>query len=409
MKPRTHLFVAAQTAFGEAVLGMRIAHELHARGDRIVVLAGEALGVLTKGTPFKTIAVPSGDHRKGLTNIVRKVVADVRPDSVVLLDATLVYWLLKAQGTDATFVRDVGVPVVGLDVWNTRQAGLTWDVCGTTWEHSRFSLDVQHRLVPVPFARPVGPPGLYNALPAPIHLDPADREEVRADLGVGPKDRLLLLTSARWQHPSAQAHDMGRRLAANLPLLAAQLVSRVGSDLCVVHVGPEPYPAMERNRRYTWISQRTPARFATLLGASDLLLSFNFSATTIVSAIAAGLPVLLGVNSYQGVADDVAAQLPSPPSAAVRAWLEQAAPIAAYRVWPLGLHRFLAPVATANPYLSAVDVLEVLEEQPFVATMRSLLFDDATRATKRTQQAAYVAEVQRLPSAADLVARYLGP
>ncbi len=191
MKPRTHLFVAAQTAFGEAVLGLRIAHELHARGDRVAVLAGDSLSVLLEGTPFRALLVSSGEHRRGLTKIILGAIADVRPDSVVLLDATLVYWLLKAQGADATFLRDVRVPVIGLDVWNTREAGLTWDLCGTTWEHSCYSLDVKHRLVPVPFAKPVGLPGLYNALPAPFVIDEDERQEVREEFGVGPKDGLL--------------------------------------------------------------------------------------------------------------------------------------------------------------------------------------------------------------------------
>jgi hypothetical protein len=413
VKPRTHLFVAAQTAFGEAVLGLRIAHELAARGDRIVFLAGDALAVLTKGTPYKTISVAEGEHKKGLTNLVKKAVAEVRPDSIILLDATLVYWLLKAQKTDATFIRDVGVPVIGLDVWNTREAGLTWDVCGMTWEHSRFSLDVTRRLVPVPFTKPPagggdGPVGLYDALPEPITIDPDERKDLRADLGLGPKDRLLLLTSARWQNPATQAHEMGRRLAANLPALAGSLIAQAGSDVCVVHVGPEAYTPLEKlGKRYTWLSQRTPARFATLLAASDLLLTFNFSATTIVSAIASGLPVLLGVNKYDGTADEVAARLPESPSPSLRAWLKQASPVAPYKVWPLGLHRFLGPVSEDNPYTTAVRRLEVLEERPFVAAMRELLFDETARAKLREEQAAYCRVVAKLPKAADLVARYL--
>jgi hypothetical protein len=408
MKPKTHLFVAAQTAFGEAVLGMRIADELHARGDRIVVLAGESLAVLTKGAPFETLSVPAGAHKQGMTKIVTKVVKDVRPDAIVLLDATLVYWLLKAQGTDGTFLRDVGVPVIGLDVWNTRQAGLTWDVCGTTWEHSKCSLDVTRRLVPVPFAKPAGLPGHYNALPSTTPVLEADRAELRADLDVGPKDRLLLLTSARWQHPSLQPHEMGKRIAANLPALAGELVARAGPQVKVVHVGPEPYPMPASvGRRYTWLSQRSPARFRAILDASDLLLSFNFSATTITSAIAQGLPVLLGVNSYEGTAESITARLPERPSDAVRAWLKSASPVAAYKVWPLGLHRFLAPTAEDNPYTTAIAMREVLEEGPFVSTMKALLFDERARGDLRKAQAAYRGEVEKLPRAADLVAGYL--
>ncbi len=381
MRPRTHLFVAAETAFGEAVLGLRIAHELHARGDRIAVLAGERLSVLTEGTPFQSILVPRGAHGH-FDKTVAKAVADLRADSVVLLDATLVYWLLKEQGTDASFLRTVRVPVIGLDVWNVRETGLTWDVCGTTWEHSKHSLEVTRRLVPVPFAKPTGVPGLYDALPRPFALDEDEKEDVRADFDVGEKDRLVLLTSAHWQH-SAQPHESGRRLAATLPSLAGELLGRLGPRVRVVHVGPEPYPMPGLGDRYTWLTQRTPARFAKILASSDLLLSFNFSATTISSAIASGLPVLLGINTKEGSS------------------------LAPFRVWPLGLHRYLAPLVRENPYAKAIRTVEVLEESAFVDALRTSLFDDVARAELRERQASYRREVGKLPKAADLVLSYL--
>jgi hypothetical protein len=405
VKPRTHLFVAAETAFGEAVLGMRIAHELHARGDRVAVLAGERLGVLTEGTPFQSVLVPTGAH-KSFDRLVAKTATDVRADSIVLLDATLVYWLLKNQGSDSTFLRGLPAPVIGLDVWNVRETGLTWDLCGTTWQHSRHSLDVTRRLVPVPFAKTSGVSGLYDALPQPFHLDDEDRDDVRADLGAGQNDRLVLLTSALWQH-AGQPHETGRRMAAHLPALAGELIGRLGRRVRVVHVGPGPYPMPSLGDRYTWLAPRTPARFARLLSSVDLLLSFNFSATTISSAIAAGLRVLLGVNAYAGTLEEVAARLPSPPSAFLRGWLDRAAPMSPFRVWPLGLHAYLAPLAKGNPYAMTLRTEEVLHEDAFVEALHALLFDEAAREELGARQAAYRREVASLPKAADLVTGYL--
>jgi len=407
VKTRTHLFVAAQTAFGEAVLGLGIARELHARGDRIVVLAGDALSVLTERTPFTTIALTREQYRSDVAGTIRKIASDVHAASIVLLDATLVYRAFKAQGSDATFVRDAGTTVIGLDVWNTRESGLSWDLCGTTLEHTKRSLDVTRRLVPVPFARPTGLPGLYNALPPALARGEDEREEIRADLGLGRADRLLLLTSARWQDPTLQAHESGRRTAATLPLLAGELIGRLGKSVRVVHVGPAPYEMPSLGSRYTWLAPRTPPRFAKILAAADLLVSWNFSATTIVSAIAAGLPVVLGINSYEGNAAEVTARLPEPPSPALRAWLAKASPLPAFRVWPLGLHKFLAPAAKANPYTEAMRTVEFLEEGSAVDAMRSLLFDEAARAALREAQAGYGRVVAKLPSAADLVDAYL--
>lgn len=178
----------------------------------------------------------------------------------------------------------------------------------------------------------------------------------------------------------------------------------------MVHIGPTRYPFDEAlGDRYTWLPQRTPPRFAKLLAAANLLVSFNFSATTIVSAISMGLPVVLGINSHAGKnADEVGAQLAEPPTPAVRAWLARAVPLPQFRVWPLGLYRFLAPLARANPYTSAVETVEILEQNAFVAAMEKLLFDDAARARLGDSQRAYRKEVEALPRAADSVQSYVG-
>jgi hypothetical protein len=404
---RTHLFVAAQKApFGEAVLGVRIAHELHARGDRIVLLARDALSVLAENSPFRFERL--GENVSGIGQIIARAATEARADSVVLLDVASVYMLLKAQGTDAVFVRSLPAPVLGLDVWNLEETGLTWDLAGVSWQHSRHVADVTRRLVPVPFARPGKSPGLYDALPreAPVSAD--ERAEVRADFGVASTERLLFLTSARWQHPSMQAHESGRRLAARFPLLVSELIGRLGTDVRVVHVGPEPYPMQALGNRYTWLAQRGPRRFARVLASADLFLSFNFSATTIGAAIAAAVPVLLGVSSYAGRADEIVAKLPGPVSPALAAWLQETAPIAPFRVWPLGLARFLAPLARDNAYTTAFRAAEVLEEVSFLESMRALLFDEAARGELRHQQATYRSDVAQLPKAADLVDLYLG-
>ena len=405
MSGRTHLFVAPQSApFGETVIGMRIADDLHARGDEIVVFAHESLAILVKDRPFRFVPVAKGAK---LEEAIGSLAAEVRAASIVLLDATGVYMMLKREGTDATFLRAVNRRVIGLDVWNLRKTGLEWDLVGTTWQHSRYSLDVTKRLIPVPFAQPTGAKGLYNALPRAPEIDARERETMRADFGARGDDRIVLVTSARWQEPSSQTHEMGKRLALVFPKLVGARLAALGERAQVVHVGPTRFPFDDAlGDRYTWLPQRSPARFAKTLAAADLLLSFNFSATTIAAAIAAQIPVLLGVNSFAGkFADEIAEKLDASP--ATRAWLEDAVPLSAFRIWPLGLFKFLAPLARDNPYTSALETVEALDERAFTDAARRLLFDDAARDALRKRQAEYRAQVEALPKAADLVEAYL--
>lgn len=408
MKQQTHLFVAPQSApFGETLLGMRVAQELHDRGHRIVVFAHESLEILVKGRPFRFVPVPKDVG--AIDKAIASLAAELDAASVVLLDATGVYMLLKREGTDATFLRTLNRRVIGLDVWNLRSTGLEWDLVGAPWQHSRYSLDVTKRLIPVPFARPSGAKGLYNALPAAATVEPEERAAMRADFGLRDGDRLVLFPSARWQHPASQASETGQRLALLFPKLIGKWLARLGPRVHVVHVSPMRYPFDEPlGDWYTWVPQRSPPRFAKVLAASDLLLSFNFSATTIVSAVAAGVPVVLGINSYAGAtADSIAQKLREPPTPELRAWLDEVAPLPAFRVWPLGLFRFLAPLARDNPYTSAIEIVETLDESAFLGAMEKLLFDEAARAAMRARQAAYCDEVAKLPKAADLVEGYL--
>jgi hypothetical protein len=378
---RTHLFVAPQSApFGETVLGMRIADELHARGDEIVVFAHGSLEILVKNRPFRFVAVPQGAR---VDRAIADMGAEVAATSVVLLDATGVFMLLKNEGSDATFLRTVDRRVIGLDVWNLRKTGLEWDMIGAPFQHSRYSLDVHKRLIPVPFAQPSGTKGLYNALPHAPSITEDERARIRADFGVREGDRVLFFTTARWQDPGSQKHALGQQLALALPPFVAGLLARLGDHVHVVHVGPSRMPFDDAlGDRYTWLPQRSPARFEKTLASADLLLSFNFSATTIATAIAAGIPIVLGVNTRAGA-------------------------LARFRVWPLGLFKFLEPLAKNNPYTSAMETLEIADDDAFVETTKKLLWGDDARAELRERQSRYRDEVAKLPSAADLFESYL--
>ena len=100
--------------------------------------------------------------------------------------------------------------------------------------------------------------------------------------------------------------------------------------------------------------------------------------------------------------------LPEPPSEALGQWLEKVVPLFPFALWPLGYHRFLAPLLANNPYVGALEMVELLREREVEAALSALLFDSGARAEQAHRQAAYLAQVRSLPTGAQLIKTSLG-
>jgi hypothetical protein len=290
-------------------------------------------------------------------------------------------------------------------VWDLPETDLRWDFGTDALPISPRALEVRRRLVPVPFARPRSDGVHYNALPQAEAPPSEARGALRRELGVGDADRLVLLLSSRWQTPELQHWKHHQRLARHLPGLALEALAALGPRVRVAHVGPQAFAGAEAlGERYRWIDQLPPERFQALMGSADLLLTFNTSATSTLSALVLGLPVVLAVNSRTGrTVDDVAASLPAPPAEPVRRWLEQMVPLHPFRVWPLGLHGLLTPVLAGNPFTEALRTVEVLDWDALIGACRDALFAAPLREQLLERQAAYCESVRGLPGAAELL------
>ncbi len=224
---------------------------------------------------------------------------------------------------------------------------------------------------PGPFRKPTGLPGLYNALPPPFAIAADEREDLRSRL----RGR---------SHGQAPAPDVGALAAPVDP--GARARSRPRHDLAVARRRTHRSARSQRprgprrprglldafSRRPLHLAFAADAdAFAKLLAASDLLVTFNFSATTIVSAIASGSPrgprrQLLRRSAPRRSPHGS----PERPSAPVRAWLNRASPVPrvprlAARPAPSTLPRW----PSDNPYTTAIRTAEVLEEGAFVDAM----------------------------------------
>jgi hypothetical protein len=321
-----------------------------------------------------------------------------------------VYTHLATTELDPDFLRSLDGPTIALDTWNLAETGLSLDYGPYRARLPRRSLEPTRRLIPAPFVRPTRQPGVFNAMPQLCRPSRGQRSRLRAELGMGDRDRLVLITTSAWQLPENQPMGCFARSARLLPELVAQLLARVSERLHVLHVGPRPDAPLRRvlKRRYRWRARLPPAAFAEVVAAADLLLTFNCSSTVIASAIAVGLPVLVGRSSLDcRTARQALASLGEPPSPALRRWLARAAPLHRFRLWPIGLFRFFARVLAKNPYRGTFEQTEVLEEERFVGSCRSLLFEPKAADALRERQAAYRELVRSLPGPADWIERYL--
>lgn len=394
----THLFLAAPAAaFGEVATGLRIARALVAEGDRVLFLAGADVRVLFQGSGVEHRPIDAEIF--SLKRFATRLIDAERCASLTLVDVTSVYLTLDPIGVELSFLERLPIPVIALDFWNLRQAGPEWDFGPDAMEVPPPARAFERRLLPVPLAHPDAGPGAFAALPE-ASTPALSRASVRAGLGLSPGDRLVVWPTSRWQQPELQNWKHHARLARQVPVWLAMVLARLGPRVHLLHVGPQASPAWaEWGSRYRFEGQVAADRLRELMGAADLLLSLNTTATTNFAAIAAGLPTVAVMNSRGGTQDELTALLPDA-SETLRGWLAGAAPLHPFRLWPLGLFRFLTPVLAANPFTDALLQVELLDEEVLVESCRALLFDEATADAQRQAQARYRDRVAALPGPA---------
>jgi Family of unknown function (DUF6365) len=409
---RTHLFLAlANAAWGELLYATRVARQLTSAGDRVLFLAPAGTEVMLRGTGIPLFAL----HWDWVSQ-VKRMIATERCASLVLVDVAITYTYLEAAKLAPTFLGEISVPVIGIDVWNLETTDLKMERGAAGWAISEYSRELSRRLIPSPMIRPTGwsnplAAGVYNSLDEEVPTR-TECATVRTQMGLGERDRLILLPMASWQQPEHDPTDpYVARLCRQFPALLAAQLARLRPEVRVLQIGVRAIPelAATLGSRYRVLPQLPRSAFLAALGAADLLLSFNTLATTIAAAALLDVPCLLGRNSYRGqTVDELVGQLPFSPTEATRATLAKLVPLYPFRVWPFGLYQFTAPIVAINPCIEMTHGFEILDEEGFVAAASALLWDSDVIAETSARMASCLDLVRALPSAVAVLAHHLG-
>jgi hypothetical protein len=405
---RSHLFLLlSRKGMGEAILGLRLAQSLIAAGDSVSFICHHSnTSLLPPGSSSLTL---QSEAAKSLPLYVQIKLHESQTSSIILGDYLTTSLFFETEGIDVKAIQDQGVPVVGIDIWDSGTYPQTIDVFMGGQRTPLLWPDLVRSICPVPFLAAHSGAHFYQDLPAPIKLAAKVKKHIRTTLGLSENDKAVLFCTAAWQHAKYESAD-GVRLALSLPELMGQYIARMGPKVHLVHIGPVAYDlAATLGERYHWIPPLPPERFDSIVASVDLLLSANISATTIAKSMVYQVPTLVLENSYtltnRAEADGV---LPSPPSVFLSNWLYRSLPLYPFSLWPLGYYQFLKPLMKDNPYRMAQAVVELLHEEAVEATLKSLLFDSVTREEQLHRRTSYLQTVHLLQSGAEVVQKILG-
>jgi hypothetical protein len=405
---RTHLFLASFPASrGEITLALRVAHDLHEQGDRIVFLICKTDAAIFSGKAFEFVVI---DSLTPLDNHLTELVQKYKADSLLLVDLHSNSVWLQSTYQGKWFFEQKLVPVLALDIYHLFNARLRGDVfVDQEWDLSYLSFIPQARISPVPLISPDACGDVYNSLPPSVEVEEHRKKEIRKELGIGETEKLILVVGAQWQAPAEWKNIHARRMAIFIPTLITYYVSRIDAQVRVVHIGPQPYHIHKNlSGRYLWLNQVDQQHFYALLSSADLFLTPNVVGTTLSTVLSVGLPMVVIKNSVNAkTVDEALSKIPGKASDELMKWLSANVPVFPHQAWPLGYYNLVARLFENNPFCETFLNVELFHEDAVIEACTKLLFDENERRAILEKQAQYVSRVRSLPRGADLINRHL--
>jgi hypothetical protein len=400
------LFLALSAkGYGETILGIRVARELHKLGHHIAFLVHDSAAQLVTGEGFPNYSVAS--HSVSLISLhIQNAIEQCRPSAIVLSDLFTTLVALEQGGVGIDWLKRTKYPLVALDTWDSRRTGWVVDICGRPLPVIEGLEDVGcQRISPVPITFPEG--GLrqyhYSSLPQPYLMTKKQRTHIRTGLGIGSQHKAIVFCTAEWQHAKVRRNEALRKI---VPPLITRYIKNVGNSVHLIHVGPQKLQ-VDLSERYHWFPPMPSPELGQLIASADLFLSLNLSATTVAASIASMIPVMTLCNSFKLSSARDAEAIPGLETNLdlLRKYAGKSQVMWPFYLWPLGYRKFLTPIIDRTEYASVVNLREMFDADEVTARLTELLVEGKERSAALEMQAQYRANVMRLPNPAAVIRR----
>lgn len=406
LRARPMLFVVTSYwAYGELLIAIEFAIRARAAGYQSIFLIPPSHRSIVEqyAFPYTTLIPHSGA-------INRALLLDIqyfhKPGLVILADFLNYSFCERHYGLtiDDLKLLDAGVGTFDNFGWQRTHGG--FDTYGfQAQRQGNLAIDTYaFRLQPCPLNRPQPPEDrhthAYALLEEPRWQDATAKEVARRQLGIN-HDKVVLLTTARWQHSHA-AYPRVERFVQICNLALEQILLHLGEDVAIISIGPSLLFSDRPPANFYPCVQVLPNEFALYMAATDLFLANNICSTTLHRVILSGIPAavlyssLCKVDGALHFADVGMSQNGlSQHAAQLLADVEYCYP---FRMFPVGWYYFLNTLLQDNDFCNTYFRLELFQEAVCIERIAQLLYNEHMREELRQHSRAYLHTLAQLPS-----------
>ncbi len=376
---------------------------------------------------FQTLFLSVDKHKKylddrGVSNIVLseadgiytnrmkidRIIKDFNPDYFILSD---VFTMEYAQGWTglcySSLKKEYSAKIIGLDEYEYLTAGYSIDYYGALLKKLPSLLedcDYIIRNCPLNTKREYNPKIKdFRLFEESLETSEEQKAVVREELGVGPDEKLIFITSSFWETLNVYRVPTLSMVIKWLPKIMQNYITALNKKITVIHVGfnkwEEDKSGLISYKHFEYLS---PEKFDAYLLSSDLYITTNIVSITLSKAVFGKIPCLVLQNhkliDFQKLKEKVAS-MPE--------WYrEMAADIKIaypFRASVFGWDNFLKSVLDNNNYLNTFTQASIYKISDVMSKLELCLYDKEFHRSLSENQDEYIRHVATLPSPQDVM------